>query len=123
MTVYGAAGLSCSTVAIAASKLSFAVTLIPLTSSWTRYYVYFAIVTTVLVAIPTAITPWVQCTPLVKTFVDFWPGECINKQPSVTYGEFASGRYIHDLFPFGFQLCDVGIRRRLTPLGHTHTRT
>ena len=94
MTVYGAAGLSSSAVAIAASKISFAVTLIPLTTGWTRYYVYFAITTTAVFATPTAITPWVQCKPLVKTFVDFWPGECINKQPSVTYGEFAGSRLI-----------------------------
>lgn len=92
MTVFGAAGLSSSSLAIAASKTSFAVTLIPLTTTWTRYYIYFVITTTAIFATPTAITPWVQCKPLVKTFVDFWPGECINKQPSVTYGEFAGSK-------------------------------
>lgn len=93
MTVYGATGLSSSSVAIAASKISFAVTLIPLTTGLLRYYVYFAIATTAIFATPTAITPWVQCTPLVKTFVDFWPGECINKEPSVIYGEFAGSKF------------------------------
>lgn len=93
IAVYGATALSGTVVAVAASKLAFAVMLIPLTNGWTRYYVWFSIVTTALFATPMAIMPWVQCKPLVKTFVDFWPGECINKRPSVIYGEFASSTF------------------------------
>lgn len=93
IAVYGATALSGTVVAISASKMAFAVMLIPLTSGWTRNYVYFALVTTAVFAAPMAVMPWVQCRPLVKTFVDFWPGECIDKQPSVIYGEFASSPF------------------------------
>ncbi|EMD95135.1 hypothetical protein COCHEDRAFT_1091013 [Bipolaris maydis C5] len=41
--------------------------------------------------LPATIIPWVQCKPLAKTFVDFIPGECINKHPSVVYGRFQAG--------------------------------
>lgn len=90
IAVYGATALSGTVVAVTASKIAFAVMLIPLTNGWARNYIYFAIATTALFATPMAIMPWLQCKPLVKTFVNFWPGKCINKRPSVVYGEFAS---------------------------------
>lgn len=42
-------------------------------------------------AVPIIVLPWVQCRPLVKTFVDIYPGECIDKSHSIRYGEFQAG--------------------------------
>lgn len=92
ITVVGAVGLTVSIVAINASKISFAITLIPLTKGWARYYVYFAIVTLVAFAVPVAVVPWTQCKPLVKTFIDFYPGECVDKRPAVRFGIFQASK-------------------------------
>ena len=87
----GGAELTIYTIDIALSKISFGLTLLRLTDGWIRLYVYFAISTLAIFAVPATIIPWVQCKPLAKTFVDFIPGECINKQPSVVYGRFQDG--------------------------------
>ncbi|KAF2996808.1 hypothetical protein E8E13_001694 [Curvularia kusanoi] len=84
----GAAELTIYTIAICLSKISFGLTLLRLTDGWYRLAVYFAIATLAIFATPATIIPWVQCTPLSKTFVDFIPGHCINKQPSIIYGQF-----------------------------------
>ena len=88
MMYYGAAELTIYTVAIALSKISFGITLLRLTQGWTRLVVCFAISTLAIFAIPATVIPWVQCKPLAKTFVDFIPGTCINKNPSIVYGRF-----------------------------------
>ena len=92
MMYYGAAELTIYTVAIAVSKISFGITLLRLTQGWTRLVVCFAISTLAIFAIPATIIPWVQCRPLAKTFVDFIPGTCINKYPSIVYGRFQAGK-------------------------------
>lgn len=94
ITYLGASALTTSIVAINASKISFAVTLIPLTSGIYRAFNWFAITTLILFAIPVAVLPWVQCRPLSKTFVDFLPGECIDKSISLNFGIFQAGKPI-----------------------------
>lgn len=91
ITYLGAAGLTLSIFAINLSKISFAVTLLHLTEGWLKRYCWFAIVTLSVFAVPIAVLPWVQCRPLVKTFVDIYPGECIDKSHSIRYGEFQAG--------------------------------
>jgi hypothetical protein len=91
MMYYGAAELTIYTVAIALSKISFGLTLLRLTDGRIRVFVYFAISNLAIFSIPATIIPWVQCKPLAKTFVDFIPGTCINKHPSVVYGRFQAG--------------------------------
>jgi hypothetical protein len=81
----GAAELTIYTVAIALSKISFGITLLRLTDGYLR------LSTLAIFAVPATIIPWVQCKPLAKTFVDFIPGECIDKHPSVVYGRFQAG--------------------------------
>ena len=85
---YGASALSVSIFAITLSKISFGVTLLRLTDEWPRRYVYFAMATLAIFAIPVAIMPWVQCKQLAKTFIDILPGTCIDKAPSVQYARF-----------------------------------
>jgi hypothetical protein len=89
---FGAAELTIYTIAIALSKISFGLTLLRLTDGWTRLAVYFAISTLAIFAIPATVIPWVQCTPLAKTFVDFIPGHCMNKRPSTMYGQFQASK-------------------------------
>jgi hypothetical protein len=91
ITYYGASSLTVSIFAIVLSKISFGITLLRLTDKWPRYYVYFAMATLAIFAIPAAVIPWVQCRPITKTFVDIIPGTCINKHPSVIYGRFQAG--------------------------------
>ncbi|RYO08635.1 hypothetical protein AA0119_g1411 [Alternaria tenuissima] len=88
MIYYGASELTISIIAITLSKISFGVTLLRLTSGWTRYYVCFAITTLAVFAIPAATVPWTQCKPIAKTFLDILPGTCVDKRPSVRYGNF-----------------------------------
>jgi hypothetical protein len=56
-----------------------------------RVYVYFAIASLAIFAVPVAVLPWVLCKPLTKTFADIIPGTCINKDPSVKYARFQAG--------------------------------
>jgi hypothetical protein len=93
MIYYGASELTVSIIAITLSKISFGVTLLRLTSGWTRYYVCFAITTLAVFAIPAATVPWTQCKPIAKTFLDILPGTCVDKRPSVRYGNFQASEY------------------------------
>ncbi|EFQ95833.1 hypothetical protein PTT_04703 [Pyrenophora teres f. teres 0-1] len=88
ITYYGASGLTISIGAIVLSKISFGLTLLRLTEGWFRVYVWFAIATLFIFAVPVAVIPWVLCKPIAKTFVDILPGKCVDKHPSVIYGRF-----------------------------------
>lgn len=91
---YGASGLAVSMVATTLSKVSFAVTLLRLTDGWPRRWVFFAMATLAIFAIPTMILPFVQCKPIAKTFVDLLPGTCIDKGPALRYGRFQASKCI-----------------------------
>jgi len=53
-----------------------------------KAYVWFAIVTLAITAIPAAILPWVICRPVTKAFLDIVPGECLDREPPIAYGHF-----------------------------------
>ncbi|KAJ4384920.1 hypothetical protein N0V86_000524 [Didymella sp. IMI 355093] len=91
---YGASGLAVSICAITLSKISFGVTLLRLTEKWPRMWVYFAMASLAVCAIPLTVMPFVQCTPIAKTFVDLLPGKCINKNPSIYYARFQGGKFM-----------------------------
>jgi hypothetical protein len=93
ITYYGASALTFSIAGIILSKVSFGLTLLRLTDGWLKVYVWFAIATLFLFAVPVAVLPWVLCKPITKTFVDILPGTCIDKNPSVRYGRFQAGSY------------------------------
>ncbi|KAH6865728.1 hypothetical protein BKA58DRAFT_226345 [Alternaria rosae] len=88
ITYYGASALTFSIMGIILSKISFGLTLLRLTDGWLKAYVWFAIATLFIFAVPVAVLPWVLCKPITKTFVDILPGTCIDKMPSVIYGRF-----------------------------------
>jgi hypothetical protein len=93
MTYYGASEISISVCAITLSKISFGVTLLRLTNGWPRIFVYFAMATLAIFAVPAAVLPWTQCKPLAKNFMNLIPGTCVNKRPSVIYGRFQASQY------------------------------
>lgn len=85
---FGASNLSVSIVAINLTKTSFATTLLPLTNGKTKFIVWGVIVTLTLLAIPIIVMPWIQCKPLLKTYINSIPGECIDKMVSVRFALF-----------------------------------
>ncbi|PZD25942.1 hypothetical protein A1F96_08006 [Pyrenophora tritici-repentis] len=58
ITYYGASGLTVSIFAIILSKISFGLTLLRLTEGWLKAWVWFAIATLFIFAVPVAIIPW-----------------------------------------------------------------
>ncbi|KAH7026684.1 uncharacterized protein B0I36DRAFT_366216 [Microdochium trichocladiopsis] len=108
LAIIGAAGLTISILGMLAAKISFAVTLLHLTKDlwkWANWLIWFMISTLIITAIPAAVLPWVQCTPLAKTFVDFLQGKCINKAHSVRFAMFqalysASADFLFALLPW-----------------------
>jgi hypothetical protein len=93
ITYYGASALTVSIAGIILSKISFGLTLLRLTDGWLKAYVWFAIATLFIFAVPVAVLPWTLCKPLTKTFVDILPGTCVDKHPSVVYGRFQAGSF------------------------------
>jgi hypothetical protein len=88
ITYYGASALTVSIAAITLSKISFGVTLLRLTEGWYKAYVWFAITTLAIFAIPAAVLPWVLCKPLTKTFVDILPGNVLTSNLRCNMGGF-----------------------------------
>ena len=76
--LYTSAAASVSCLASTASKVSFGATLLRLTFDGWRRFVWFAIVTLVLVMIPSALGPWIQCVP----------ARCMQASLTVNYGIF-----------------------------------
>ncbi|TDZ24740.1 hypothetical protein Cob_v002411 [Colletotrichum orbiculare MAFF 240422] len=84
-----------STVSIAAavwSKTSFAMTLLRIESKgWTRYLIWFAIVSMNLFMGLNALAGWVQCAPIEKNWHPDLPGKCWDPKVATYYGVFAAG--------------------------------
>jgi hypothetical protein len=81
-----AASISC--FASTFSKISFGVTLLRLTTSYLRWFVWFCIVTLFLIMLPSALATWVRCHPMEKAWNDTIPGTCWDPTRSVNYGIF-----------------------------------
>ncbi|KAH7024353.1 uncharacterized protein B0I36DRAFT_366304 [Microdochium trichocladiopsis] len=88
---YGLSNITILTVGTTVAKISFALTLLNLANSlwkWINWVIWAIIVTLVVFAAPVATLPWIQCKPLAKVVIDFLPGTCINKAPTVNLGIF-----------------------------------
>ena len=88
VVLYMSVVASVSCLASTASKISFGATLLRLTFDWSRWFVWFAIATLFLVMIPSALNPWVQCTPTHKAWNSAVPGRCMDTALAVRYGIF-----------------------------------
>merc|ERR1712000_736400 len=72
------------------SKISFAITLLRLTLGYWRYLVWFTIISMVLLSLPAAILPWVQCRPFMKVFDHSLPGDCFDPSKVISYAIFVA---------------------------------
>ncbi|KAK3990830.1 hypothetical protein QBC44DRAFT_58099 [Cladorrhinum sp. PSN332] len=72
------------------SKTSFGLTILRISSGWTKFAVWFIIIT-VNIALGGAIAiTWGQCTPINKTWQPFTPGQCWPKYVQVHYNIFTA---------------------------------
>ncbi|PVH98255.1 hypothetical protein DM02DRAFT_483808, partial [Periconia macrospinosa] len=87
-----AVGLSIGTTitcfASTLSKISFGVTLLRLTSGYTRTFVWFCIVSLFVVMLPSAFLPYLRCRPLMKMWNPTIEGDCWDAQTLIGYGYF-----------------------------------
>ena len=74
--------------ALAFSKISFGVTLLRLTTSGLRWFIWFCIVTLFLVMIPSVLITWIQCNPTEKASNDALGRVCWHASIIINYGIF-----------------------------------
>lgn len=79
---------SISCFASTLSKVSFGVTLLRLTSGPLRWFIWFCVVTLLLLMLPSAFNTWIQCTPTAKIWDPTLPGTCWPSSVRVYYGVF-----------------------------------
>lgn len=82
---------SISCFASTLSKVSFGVTLLRLTTGRLRWFVWFCIVTLLILMIPSALNTWIQCSPTAKIWNADLPGTCWPPSVRVYYGIFNAG--------------------------------
>ena len=75
------------------SKTSFAITILRISSSWTKCFVWFIIITVNLsLGVAVAIT-WGQCTPIEKIWQPLLEGECWPKHIQIRYNIFTASEF------------------------------
>ncbi|KAI1150787.1 hypothetical protein F4825DRAFT_425199 [Nemania diffusa] len=67
------------------ARVSFAITLLRLSTKWEKVLVWFSITTLLAVTTPAIILPFVSCRPYAKIFDPSIPGTCIDESVSVGY--------------------------------------
>ncbi|KAJ4417115.1 hypothetical protein N0V85_001997 [Neurospora sp. IMI 360204] len=72
------------------SKTSFAITLLRLTHGWMKWFLWFIIITMNIAMGLTALFPWVNCTPIRKSWEVFTAGECWDPTVTVHYNLFSA---------------------------------
>jgi hypothetical protein len=80
----------CGLLAAWWSKTSFAMTLLRISSGWTRRFVWFVIGSVTLVLVANIILQYVQCTPVAKLWDQKIPGTCIRKIVIFDYNLFSA---------------------------------
>ncbi|KAK4220525.1 hypothetical protein QBC38DRAFT_462521 [Podospora fimiseda] len=104
--IYGARATTIMTSQVWA-KTSFAVTLLRLTTDRIRQFVWAIIISINLAGIISATTPWVECTPLQKSWNRALPGKCWTDEAGqtlwvVTSTYLAAIDFILALIPWKF---------------------
>ena len=76
------------------SKTSFAITVLRISSGWTKGLVWFIMIT-VNISLGMAITiTWGQCTPIAKIWQPLLEGECWPKTTQIRYNIFANSEFL-----------------------------
>ena len=78
-------------LAVAWSKISFALTILRITTSWTKRLATFAIVTVSLAVIGSVVIHWFWCWPSHKIWVHGTPGKCLPRTVVNGYNTAAAG--------------------------------
>ncbi|EOA89242.1 hypothetical protein ACJQWK_09309 [Exserohilum turcicum] len=78
-----------SSVTVTLSKLSFGATLLRITSGYIRWIVWFCIGSLLVITIPCAISPWIQC-PTLATSWNVDPNACWDSDSAFQFGVFNS---------------------------------
>lgn len=86
-----------SITASAWSKTSFALTMLRITGSKTRRFIWFAIVTINLTKAASGSVAWISCTPVYKAWTPYAEGTCWDKQSIANYNLFSGGMYYNAL--------------------------
>ncbi|CAJ2508252.1 Uu.00g094380.m01.CDS01 [Anthostomella pinea] len=90
--IYVRIGLSFAILSINFSRVSFAVTMLMLTTGWWKSFVWLAIISLIMMMIPALVLPWAYCQPLEKAFDHSVPGTCVfSTSVNVSYGTFEAG--------------------------------
>jgi hypothetical protein len=86
-------GGSFSILAALWSKTSFAITVLRISSGWTKKFVWFIIISVnVALGLSVAFT-WGQCMPFAKIYRPSLPGTCWPKIYQIRYNIFTAGTY------------------------------
>ncbi len=73
------------------SKTSFAVTMLRLTHGWQKTLIWFIIITGNIAMGLSALFPWIQCTPVTKSWDILVDGTCWDPHVLVHYHIFSAG--------------------------------
>ena len=73
------------------SKTAFSVTLLRLTDGWTRWLVWYILISTNIALGLSALLPWVQCKPLAAAWDITVVGTCWPKSVGMSYNLFSGG--------------------------------
>lgn len=88
------AGGFCCIVSLALSKTSFCLTLLRISSGWTRGAVWLILVSINAVLIAHGTIQWVQCWPTPRLWDWDVPGSCMNPNVVQTYNTFSTREFI-----------------------------
>lgn len=81
-------------VAACWSKTSFGITLTRITDGWTKRFIYILLVSMNIFLGLSGLFPWVNCTPIKKSWSPFTEGTCWPSKTLVHYNIFSGGRRI-----------------------------
>ena len=82
-----------SVLSAAWSKTSFGLTLLRLCQGWTKWVIWFIIVTVNLILGTAMLLMWVKCHPFAKVWDDRIEGWCINPKNIVTFYQWSAGEF------------------------------
>jgi hypothetical protein len=80
-----------SVLSAAWSKTSFGLTLLRLCQGWTKWVIWFIIVTVNLILGTAMLLMWVKCHPFAKVWDDRIQGWCIDPKKIVTFYQWSAG--------------------------------
>lgn len=83
-----------SMLAAVLSKTSFAVTLLRITTDYTKMFVWFVIGIMNIAMGLAALFTWVKCNPVRKTWDPSIPGTCLDTHAMTVYSVFAAGENV-----------------------------